>query len=366
MPKRIDSTPQADGFRMPAEYEQHDGCWMLFPRRSDTWRLGAKPAQRVFAEVATAIARFEPVTVGVHAEQYAHARGLLPDHIRVLELSSNDAWMRDCGATFVINDAGDIRGVDWRFNAWGGVDKGMYPAWDLDEQVAQKMCELIGADSYKAPFVIEGGAIHVDGEGTLIVVAENVLHSNRNGDMSRGQMEEYLKVYLNVQQIIWIERGVYNDETDGHVDNLCCFIRPGVVALTWTDDKTDPQYEISQETFATLSQTTDAQGRQLEIHKIHQPTPMYITEEEARDIDFVDGARAREAGERLAGSYINFYIANEGIIVPIFDDIHDENALKKLGELFPEREIVGVYAREILLGGGNIHCITQQQPKPLG
>ena len=362
MTRLIQSTPKADGYRMPAEWERHAGCWMLWPRRRDTWRNGGKPAQRAFVAVAQQIARFEAVTMGVNADQFTNARAMLPPEVRVLELSNNDAWMRDCGATFVANEQGDVRGVDWIFNAWGGLDKMMYFPWDQDDLVPTKMLEIASLDRYQAPLVMEGGSIHVDGAGTLITTEQCLLHPNRNPRLSRAEIEQHLADYLNIEQIIWLPRGVYEDETDGHIDNLCCFVRPGVVALTWTDDRSDPQYERSAEAYAALMSARDAQGRPLEVHKIHQPDPMVMTKEEADGIDVVESAFLRPVGERLAGSYINFYIANGAIILPQFNDHHDQAACQKLAELFPGRDIVGVYGREILLGGGNIHCITQQQP----
>ena len=347
---------------MPAEWQPHAGCWMLWPERRDTWRNGGKPAQQAFVEVAREISRFEPVTMGVNPEQFRNARALLPPQIRVLELSSNDAWIRDSGATFVVNDAGEVRGVDWIFNAWGGLEKMMYFPWDLDEQVAPKMLEIEALDRYRAPLVLEGGSFHVDGEGTLITTEQCLLHPNRNPTLSRAEIEQRLRDYLGIKHIIWLKRGVFEDETDGHVDNLCCFVRPGVVALTWTDDRKDPQYERSAEAYDRLRSARDVKGRRLEIHKIHQPEPMYMTGEEAAGLDIVDTAISRPEGERLAGSYINFYIANGGVVAPQFDDPHDRPALQTLADLFPNAQIIGVYAREILLGGGNIHCITQQQP----
>lgn len=364
MSRLIHSKPRADGFRMPAEWERHAGCWMLWPQRPDTWRYGGKPAQQAFVEAAAAIARFEAVTMGVNPDQYENARAMLPPSVRVVELSNNDAWMRDCGATFVVNDQGDVRGIDWRFNAWGGLDKMMYFPWDKDDLVPLKMLEIESLDRYQAPLVMEGGAIHVDGQGALLTIEQCLLHPNRNPTLSRSDIEQALQDYLGIEKIIWLPRGVYEDETDGHIDNLCCFVRPGVVALTWTDDPADPQYERSAETYEVLQAATDAQGRALEIHKIHQPTPMTMTAEEAQGLDVVDTAFLRPEGERLAGSYINFYIANGGLIVPQFNDRRDVDALNKLAALFPNHEVIGLYAREILLGGGNIHCITQQQPAP--
>lgn len=347
---------------MPAEFEMHAGCWMLWPERSDVWRLGAKPAQRACVAVAMAIAQYEPVTVGVSSQQFLNARRMLPEHIRVVEMSYNDCWMRDCGPTFVINDRGEVRGIDWEFNAWGGLQGGAYFPWDQDELVARKVLEIERVDCYKANMVLEGGSIHVDGEGTLLTTEECLLNSNRNPHMTKSEIEDALQQYLGVDKIIWLGKGIRGDETSGHVDNLCCFVRPGIVALTWTDDQSDPQYEISHDAYERLRAAADAQGRKLQIHKIHQPGPLYVTQEESEGIDIVEGTRSRKAGDRLPGSYINFYIANGGVIVPTFDDPHDEAALRALQELFPTHKVVGVPSREVLLGGGNIHCITQQQP----
>jgi len=358
----IRTTPRGDGFRMPGEFERHVGCWMLWPERPDNWRLGAKPAQKAFADVATAIAQFEPVTMGVSGGQFLNARNMLPDHVRVVEMSYNDSWMRDCGPTFVVNDRGEVRLIDWDFNAWGGLDAGLYFPWDQDDLVPRKIAEIERVDRYKGPIVLEGGSIHVDGEGTLLTTEECLLNPNRNPALTKEEIEQTLREYLNVEKIVWLGRGVYLDETSGHVDNLCCFVRPGVVALTWTDDTSDPQHEISLGAYERLKSTTDARGRKFEIHKLHQPDPIVITEEESAGIDIVDGTLPRRPGDRMAGSYINFYIANGGVVFPMFDDPHDRAALETLQELFPERKVVGVRAREILLGGGNIHCITQQQP----
>lgn len=362
MAKLLDHTPRDDGFRMPAEFEPHRGCWMLWPERGDTWRLGAKPAQACFVQVAEAIAAFEPVTVGVNHAQWENARASLPDAVRVVEISSSDAWMRDVGPTFVVDANGTLRGVDWKFNAWGGLDGGLYFPWFRDSLVARKVLEIEQADRYRAPLVMEGGSFHVDGQGTLITTEECLLHRNRNPQMTRAQIEAALKKHLNVDKVIWLARGVYKDETNGHVDNLCCFARPGEVLLTWTDDADDPQHAISQHALDVLSTETDARGRVLTVHKVHQPDPMRITAEECQGLDASETAKPRRAGDRLAGSYVNFYIANGGIVMPLFGDANDLQAIDLLCRIFPERRVVGVHSREILLGGGNIHCITQQIP----
>jgi agmatine deiminase len=362
MTRTLDGDPRRDGYRMPGEFEPHSGCWMLWPERPDNWRLGGKPAQQAFVAVASAIAGSEPVSVGVSAAQYVNARRLLPSAVRVVELSSNDAWMRDVGPTFVVSDRGGVRGVDWMFNAWGGLDGGLYFPWDRDDAVAGKVLEIEGCDRYRAPLVLEGGAIHVDGQGTLITTEECLLNRNRNPALSREDIERLLRRYLGVEAIVWLGRGVHQDETDGHVDNLCAFVKPGELVLTWTNDRGDPQYEISRDAYERLMQARDARGRRFKVHKLIQPGPLHLTADEAAGVDAAEGSKPREAGARLAASYVNFYLGTKRVVVPLLDPRRDRAALGRLAALFPGREVVGVPGREILLGGGNVHCITQQVP----
>jgi agmatine deiminase len=362
MSARLDSTPAADGYRMPGEFEPHAGCWMAWPERPDNWRLGAAPAQEAFAAVAEAIAVSEPVTMAVSDAQFERCRSLLSAAVRVVEISSDDAWIRDTGPTFVVDGAGGRRGVDWRFNAWGGHEGGLYSSWEHDDCVAAKVLEIEGADRYRAPIVLEGGAIHVDGEGTVLSTEECLLNRNRNPRLSRGQIEAALHQHLGTQKVVWLGRGVFADETDGHVDNLACFVRPGVVLLSWADDEADPQHEISAEALARLEAATDARGRPFEVVRLPSPGPLTISAEEADGVEPVAGTRPRRAGDRLAGSYANFYLGATRVVFPLLDERHDEAAAEILRGCFPEREVVGVPAREILLGGGNVHCITQQVP----
>lgn len=360
----LHSTPRADGFYMHAEWAPHSQTWMLWPERPDNWRLAGKPAQSAFAEVARAIAGFEPVTVGVSAAQYANASAQL-DHpaIRVVEISSNDAWVRDTGPTFVINGQGGLRGVDWMFNAWGGLDGGLYSPWDLDDQVADKVLSMERCPRYRTEgFVLEGGAIHVDGEGTLITTEECLLNPNRNPHLQRHEIEQTLRDHLGVERIIWLPQGLYSDETDGHVDNFCCFVKPGEVLLAWTDDADDPNHARCQAALSVLEQATDARGRSLTVHRIPLPGPIHATAEECAGVEPLPGTQPRSPEIRLAGSYVNFLIVNGGIIAPAFGDPQDPSARQILEQLFPDRRVVMVPGREILLGGGNIHCITQQQP----
>ena len=357
------ATPAVLGFHMPAEFAPHDACWMLWPQRPDTWRYGAKPAQRAFVAVACAIAESETVFVGVNDEQYENARHQLPTHIRVVELSSNDAWMRDMGPTFLTHPDGRLAMVDWVFNAWGGLKGGLYFPWDKDKRIRTKIAEMLGIPRFEAPVVLEGGAIHVDGEGTLITTEECLLNANRNPEMGREGMETVLREYLGIDKVIWLPRGCHLDETNGHVDNLCCFVAPGQVALNWCDDDADPQAAICREALAVLESARDAKGRPLSVHKLPQPGPLTIAEDEASGLDRLDSSHPRQPGDRMAGSYVNFYIGNSVVVMPFLDPAHDEKAKVILQGLFPDKRVIGIPAREILLGGGNIHCITQQQPR---
>lgn len=335
---------------------------MIWPERPDNWRNGGKPAQQAFAAVAQAISSGEPVTVCVSRSQYVHSRTMLPEQIRIVEMSTNDAWIRDCGPTFVVDGRGHIRGIDWRFNAWGGLTGGLYFPWDQDDLVGEKVLELERVPRYSPDMVIEGGSIDVDGQGTVVTTEECLLNPNRNPEMTRDEIECSLREYLDVASVIWLPRGVYLDETNGHVDNLARFFAPAHVMLTWTDDTSDPQYEISRQAEDVLRHVTDARGRPLTIVRVHQPDPVMITAAEADSVDVIPGSQPRTAGERLAASYVNCYVGNGIVVVPVYDDDHDDAALATYARLFPSRRIIPVPGREILLGGGGVHCITQQEP----
>jgi len=282
--------------------------------------------------------------------------------VRVVEVSTNDAWARDVGPSFLVGPDGALAGVDWPFNAWGGLTNGLYFPWDLDDGVAAKVLGIERATRFQAPKIIEGGALHVDGEGTVLVTEACLLAEDRNPGATRQEMERVLKDYLGASHVIWLGAGVPFDETGGHVDNLACFVAPGVVLLSWCDDPADPHYAVSRDAEARLLGATDAKGRAIRVERIPMPTPMFYTAEEAAGIDQAVTGMNRGAGERLAASYVNFYIANGAIIAPQFGVETDAEAERVLQRLFPSREIVMLPAREILLGGGNIHCITQQQP----
>ncbi|MGN1088697.1 MAG: agmatine deiminase [Phascolarctobacterium sp.] len=369
------STPRQDGLRMPAEYEQHEGCIIVWPQRPGSWSFGADAACEAFTSVIKAIAASEKVYVACakKSKHWQRASEMLSGlaNVELMDIPTDDSWARDIGPTFVVRDGvegREVRGINWRFNAWGGDVDGLYPDYEQDDAFAAAFAEAKGYTLYEAaPFVLEGGSIHVDGEGTAMVTASCLLSAGRNPELTQAQIEDKLKEYLNVDKVLWLPRGIYNDETNEHVDNVCAFIRPGEVVLAWTDNENDQQYALSKASLDYLEHEADAKGRKIVVHKLPIPdVPVCITEDEVAGFDFVEGEDMREAGERLAASYVNFYFSNDSVVLPAFggeNAASDARAAAILAALCPERKIVQISARAILTGGGNIHCITQQIPK---
>ena len=352
---------------MPAEYMPHRGTIMIWPVRKGSWPYGAKKAQEAFTQVIRAIAKREEVWVLYHAQkpdlellEESDSRG----RIHLLDIPTDDAWARDMCPTFVRNAGGDVAGIDWQFNAWGGDYDGLYKDFSMDNACAEAVCRALGIPVVSAgSFVLEGGSIHVDGEGTLITTQECLLSQGRNPALTREQIEDKLAHYLGIQKVIWLPWGIYQDETNGHVDNICAFTAPGKVVLAWTDDQTDPQYARSMADLEVLQNEQDAKGRPFQITKLPIPSAaICMRAEDVKGFVFEAGEDRREAGERLAASYVNFYLANGAVIVPQFADVNDRQAVDILEREFPDRSVIPVMARDILMGGGNIHCITQQVP----
>ena len=359
------TTPRGDGYSMPFEGNKHSGTIVLLPFRKDTWRKNAAPALENYKKVITSIAKYEPVYVGIAPSIYNRVikdyEGL--NNVHPMKISYNDAWARDNSPIFVTN-GNKMRIVDFRFNAWGGEVDGLYSNYKNDDELTKKLAKKFGQEVYRLEdFILEGGSIHVDGEGTCLVTKACLLSEGRNPHLNQLEIEENLKIYLGVSKVIWLDHGIYNDETNEHVDNMACFIRPGVVALAWSTNKNDPQYKNSQEAYKVLKNSTDAQGRPLEIVKIKVPDPIYMTKAESKGVK--NGkyqAKARVEGDRLAASYVNFYQGEKFVILPAFGVPEDKLAKKTLQELYPEKEIIQFNTKEILLGGGNVHCITMQIP----
>ncbi len=336
-------TPHQLGFTMPAEWHPHECCWMAWPRHQETWRLiGLDRARSAYADVAKAIAQFEPVNMLVHPDDMSDAAKLCGDNIKLVALPIDDSWTRDTGPTFLLDAKGKLAGVDWIHNAWGV----NYQDYELDNKIAAAVIDHAEAQYFHAPLVMEGGSFHVDGEGTVLTSRECLLNENRNPHLNQTKIEQYLRDYLGAKQFIWLNKGLLGDETDGHIDEIACFISPGKVLALITNDKEDPNYVTLHENLEILKSTRDARGRLLEIFTVEQPPATYFED------------------ERLTLSYINFYLANKGIVMPAFGHPQYDNAAYELFiKLFPEHKITQIAAIDVFAGGGGIHCITQQQPK---
>ena len=325
-------------YKMPAEWVKHSRTFvswpiqssMCYPEDYDAVCLG-------YSEIIQAIAEFEPVTVVVNpADSETLARLFLNDRIEGIAIEHNDAWLRDNGPTFLVHDAGDVAGVNWQFNAWGG----KYAPWDLDDHVAPQILKSFGLKRFDAPLVMEGGSLHVDGEGTLLTTEECLLNPNRNPELTKDQIEAELKKFLNVRKVVWLKNGLDGDETDGHVDNIACFAAPGKILMQVCDDPMDENYAITRENLKILNGGTDAQGRKFEIIPIQQPPKLF------------------DKDTRLTLSYLNFYFVNGGLILPVFGGEakdYDRLAAQVLGKLFPERRIRTVNGMAIIRELSLIH-----------
>ena len=358
------SVPRQDGYFMPGEFARQQRILMLWPERPDIWRNQAGPAGEAFAAVAAAVSAFEPVTVYAGERQFSRCRAMLPAAVSVEILETDDAWMRDVGPTFLIDGKGGLRACDWKFNAWGGDYDGLYDSWEKDDRAAAAILNGMGTDYYRTDdFVLEGGSIHTDGDGTVLTTEMCLLSPGRNPLYKKEAIEAKLKDYLNADKIIWIKDGIDPDETNGHIDDVACFARPGETVCIETDDTAHPFYKAAREASELLKNAEDAEGRLLKVHPLCCTRKPVLTPDDFAVLN-TGRSKPRGAGELCIASYANFLIVNGGVIVPQYDDENDALALEQLSAVFPDRKVVGVRTREIVYGGGNIRCITQQVPDP--
>ena len=337
--------PWKCGYKMPAEWVQHARTFVSWPvQDSMCYPEDYAMVCGGYADIIEAIAEFEPVTVIVNKSDLEQmGRHIHNSQIEYLLAEHNDSWFRDNGPTFVVNWQGELAAVNWSFNAWGG----KYAPWDMDDLLAEKILEHENIRAFHAPLVMEGGSIHVDGEGTLLTTEECLLNPNRNPGLNRSEVEIHLREHLGVEKVVWLKRGLSGDETDGHVDNIACFAAPGRIMMQVCHDPEDENHEICRENVQILSSITDAQGRQFEIIPIEQAPPMFHN------------------NRRLTLSYLNFYFVNGGIILPVFGGraaAADQQAIRVLSHTFPQRRIRTVNGMAVIREGGNVHCMTQQMP----
>lgn len=333
---------------MPAEWAPHAATWMVWPHNQPLWESGwgvtLAEVQVDFARVANAIARFEPVKMVVDRSAAFRARELCGANIELIELPVNDSWCRDSGPSFICHPQRGVAGVSWRFNAWGGKSD-----HDLDEGLARRILNGLGLECFGTPLSNEGGAIHVDGDGTLITTESVLLNPNRNPGMSKAEMEEVFARLLGVKKTIWLPgdpQYVTGDMTDGHVDGVCAFAKPGALLVDATRDQSSVYAEVARENRRALELATDARGRKFEMLELFEASEAVDTEAEV-----------------FCASYTNFYICNGAIIMPAYGIAADQVAADTLRMAFPGREVVPVQINNLAHGGGGVHCITQQQPR---
>jgi agmatine deiminase len=344
------STPASQGFWQPAEWEPHRACWLAFPSHPDLWQDRLAATQAEFVALCWAIADPDPATGKPQGEQLeilvldqaglAIAEQMLEGlNPRFHIMPFGDIWLRDTGPIFLKDAAGAIATVRFQFNGWGG-------KYSLigDQQVARNIAQITGLPEFELPFVLEGGAIDTDGEGTCLTTRQCLLNPNRNPGLSQPEVEQSLQAGLGAQKVLWLQDGLLNDHTDGHVDTLARFVAPGVV-LCMLPVENDPNHQALKQIAADLATFSDAQGRPIQV--ISLPSPGKVLD---------------HTGEIMPASYTNFYIGNRTVVVPTYGCESDPIAVAAIAALFPSRRTVGLAAKYILYGGGAFHCITQHQP----
>ncbi|GLO48286.1 MULTISPECIES: agmatine deiminase family protein [Pseudomonas] len=336
------------GWRMPAEWARHAATWMVWPHNQALWESGwhvhLADVQQDYARVAAAIARFEPVKMVVDPSALQSARALCGANIELVEMTVDDSWCRDSGPSFICHPQHGLAGLSWRFNAWGGKSR-----HGQDRSLGRRILDHLGLDGFSTSLCNEGGAIHVDGEGTLITTESVLLNPNRNPGVSKAEFEACFARYLGIRKTIWLPgdpQYITGDMTDGHIDGVCAFARPGVLLVDAIHDQHSVYAEVVRENRRALELATDAQGRHFELLDLYEAS-----------------AAVDQDAEVFCASYTNFYIANGAIIMPAYGIAADQEAAAQLAHAFPGREIVPVRIDHIAHGGGGIHCITQQQPE---
>lgn len=344
MDKPMTGLPKDLGYRMPAEWEPHAGTWLSWPHNRNSWPGKFEPIPGIWKRLVETLAHHEQVHVlAGKGPVYDEAMHMVGSHPKVTlhDVPTNDAWCRDHGPTFLVGPKGkEAALVDWGYNAWGG----KYPPFDQDDLVPSRVANILGRARFQPGIVLEGGAIDGNGLGAMLTTEECLLNPNRNPHLSREDMERLLKDYLGVSHIVWLGRGIVGDDTDGHIDELARFVGPRTIVAALEDQFADPNYEPLQDNFRRLLEATDQQGRKFQVIPLPMPEPIFHED------------------QRLPASYCNFYIANDLVIVPQFEDASDGVAMGVLKECFPDREVLGLPARDLAWGLGAYHCITQQEP----
>lgn len=347
-----------------AEYAPHKGTIAMYPFRNDIWRSDAKYMQEYVCGLVDVISKYEkvyffcdPRFINKLKKKYVHN-----PNVEIISAVYDDIWARDIGPTFV-SVRKQIYCVDWIFNAWGGLKEGSYFPWDKDDAFASFSSHFFNVECNRASIVVEGGGIITDGLGTIFTTQSVLLNRNRNPFKKKSYVEEQLLNATRASRVVWLKQGLAFDETNGHIDNVLSFASPTDVCLAWTDNKKDPNYSRLRAIESILKNLTNINGERYSIHHIPMPPSLYMTAEESRGLCKANSSIDRNEGDLLPASYLNFYFVNGAVLIPSFGCETDDIAKKRFQEIFTDREVVQIYSREPLLGGGGIHCILHEVPE---
>lgn len=344
-------TPASLGYAMPAEWAPHEATWLSWPHNRETWPTQLPVVRDVWLQMIRSLSLHERVNLLINddsTQRDVTARlqnaGAAMGNVVFYDIPTVDVWMRDYGPTFVVgNPQTPLALNDWIFNGWGG----KYKSYEQDDSVAKEIAARTKVPVFAHSVVLEGGSVEVNGRGMCLTTEECLLNVNRNPGLTRAQIEQLLKDALGVSQILWLGKGIVGDDTDGHIDDIARFIDPTTIVCSVEQNPRDDNYVPLQENYERLQGATDQDGKRLFIIALPCPRPIY------------------SEGMRLPASYANFYIANEVVLVPVFDDGNDGAAMGLLKELFPDRNVIGLPCTAVVAGLGALHCVTQQQPKVL-
>jgi agmatine deiminase len=345
-------TPAILGLRMPAEWHPHEATWLTWPKDPETWPDRVTHVEQIYLDMIAALTPHEIVNLLVDDEETEasirhRVSSATTAQIHFHQIQTVDSWIRDYGPNFLVGPNGEFAFNDWIFNAWGN----KYEELQKDDSVPRRLEWVLKVQRFSPGIVMEGGSIEVNGAGCVLTTEQCLLNPNRNPELSRKQIEQYLKDYLGVRKVLWLGEGIVGDDTDGHIDDIARFVAPDVIVCALEDDPQDANYELLQDNLARLQSMTDAEGRPFEIVTLPMPGIVGGTSTSTRDLD------------RLPASYANFYIANNVVLAPVFGHANDQRAVDTLQKVFPTRRIIPINCEPLVWGMGTIHCVTQQQPK---
>ena len=342
----MNAPPSDLGYRMPAEWEPHQSTWISWPHNEETWPHELAEVEATMANVVKVLSRSETVRINVNSgEQQRRAVAALDEvgavgDVRFHTVPTNDAWVRDYGPIFVTSAKGLLAATVWGFNSWGG----KYPPYVLDDAAGTKMAEALDVPVYNGDMILEGGSIEVNGQGVLVTTESCLLNENRNPHLDRVEIENRLRRFLGIRQIVWLRAGIAGDDTDGHIDDVARFVSPNTMVAALPSDAGSDDYDVLLDGIERLRSTSLERGESIEVHELPMPAPITIN------------------NDRMPATYANYYVGNRTVIVPTYDDPNDERAISILRRSFPTRDVMGINCRELIWGLGAFHCLTQQVP----